>query len=68
MYKRQPLATILSAGMMLRLAFGLSAEADAVENAVRQTLRDGFRTGDIMEDGCTLVGCAGMGRLVAERL
>ena len=54
--------------MMLRLAFGLSAEADAVENAVRQTLRDGFRTGDIMEDGCTLVGCAGMGRLVAERL
>jgi len=35
---------------------------------VRQTLRDGFRTGDIMEDGCTLVGCAEMGRLVAERL
>lgn len=66
--KANPLATILSAGMMLRLAFGLSAEADAVENAVRQTLRDGFRTGDIMEDGCTLVGCAGMGRLVAERL
>ena len=51
---------------------GLSAdraeEADAVENAVRQTLRDGFRTGDIMEDGRTLVGCAEMGRLVAERL
>jgi 3-isopropylmalate dehydrogenase len=35
---------------------------------VRQTLRDGFRTGDIMEDGCILVGCAEMGRLVAERL
>ena len=66
--KANPLATILSAGMMLRLAFGLSEEADAVENAVRQTLRDGFRTGDIMEDGCTLVGCAEMGRLVAERL
>ena len=66
--KANPLATILSAGMMLRLAFGLSEEADAVENAVRQTLRDGFRTGDIMEDGCILVGCAEMGRLVAERL
>ena len=66
--KANPLATILSAGMMLRLAFGLSEEADAVENAVRQTLRDGFRIGDIMEDGCTLVGCAEMGRLVAERL
>ena len=66
--KANPLATILSAGMMLRLAFGLSKEADAVENAVRQTLRDGFRTGDIMEDGCILVGCAEMGRLVAERL
>ena len=66
--KANPLATILSAGMMLRLAFGLSEEADAVENAVRQTLRDGFRTGDIMEDGCTLVSCAEMGRLVAERL
>lgn len=66
--KANPLATILSAGMMLRLAFGLSEEADAVENAVRQTLRDGFRTGDIMEDGCTLVGCAEMGSLVAERL
>lgn len=66
--KANPLATILSAGMLLRLAFGLSKEADAVENAVRQTLRDGFRTGDIMEDGCTLVGCAEMGRLVAERL
>ena len=66
--KANPLATILSAGMMLRLAFGLSEEADAVENAVRQTLRDGFRTGDIMEDGCILVGCAEMGRLVGERL
>ena len=50
------------------LAPASAEEADAVENAVRQTLRDGFRTGDIMEDGCTLVGCTEMGRLVAERL
>lgn len=66
--KANPLATILSAAMMLRLAFQLGAEADAVENAVRQTLRDGFRTGDIMEEGKTLVGCTAMGQKVVERL
>lgn len=66
--KANPLATILSAAMLLRLAFQLGAEADAVENAVRQTLRDGFRTGDIMEPGKTLVGCAEMGQKVVERI
>ena len=66
--KANPLATILSAAMLLRLAFQLGAEADAVENAVRQTLRDGFRTGDIMEEGKTLVGCTAMGQKVVERL
>lgn len=66
--KANPLATILSAAMLLRLGLGMSAEADAIEEAVRRTLRDGFRTPDIMEPGMTLVGCARMGELVAERI
>ena len=66
--KANPLATILSAAMMLRLAFGLEKEADAVENAVRTSLKDGYRTGDIMEPGKTLVGTRKMGELVRERL
>lgn len=66
--KANPLATILSGAMLLRLGLGLDAEAACIEAAVRQTLRDGFRTGDIMEPGKTLVGCGEMGRLVIERL
>ena len=66
--KVNPLATILSAAMLLRMAFGLETEAAAVEKAVRAVLADGYRTGDIMEDGKTLVGCKEMGRLVIERL
>ena len=63
-----PLATILSAAMLLRLGLGLGDEADTVEAAVRAALAQGFRTGDIMEPGKTLVGCAKMGDLVLERL
>lgn len=66
--KANPLATILSAAMMLRLGFDLDVEADAVEAAVRRTLQDGFRTGDIMEAGTLLVGTQTMGDLVVERL
>ena len=66
--KANPLATILSAAMMLRLGLGMPDEADAVEKAVRAVLRGGFRTVDIMEDGMTAVGCARMGELVAERI
>lgn len=66
--KANPLATILSAAMMLRLGFDMDAEADAVEKAVRKTLQDGFRTGDIMEPGKVLVGTSAMGDLVMERL
>lgn len=66
--KANPLATILSGAMLLRLGLGLDAEATCIEAAVRQTLRDGFRTGDIMESDKTLVGCGEMGRLVIERL
>ncbi|MCM1111904.1 MAG: 3-isopropylmalate dehydrogenase [Muribaculum sp.] len=63
-----PIATVLSAAMMLRYSFDLDAEADAIENAVKQVLRDGYRTGDILSAGCTRVGCARMGDLLAERI
>lgn len=63
-----PIATILSAAMMLRYSLDLDEAADAIENAVRQVLKDGFRTGDIMSAGCTKVGCRQMGDLIAERI
>lgn len=63
-----PIATVLSAAMMLRYTFDLDKEADAVEEAVRKVLTEGYRTGDIMSEGCTLVGCSKMGDLLAERI
>jgi len=63
-----PIATILSASMMLRYSFDLDKEADAIDNAVKQVLKDGYRTGDIMSEGCELVGCSRMGDLLAERI
>lgn len=66
--KANPIATILSAAMMLRFTFDLDKEADAVEAAVQQVLKDGYRTGDIMSERCTLVGTVQMGDLIAERI
>ena len=66
--KANPLATILSGAMMLRIGFDMGKEADAIETAVRKALADGFRTGDIMEPGKTLLGCKEMGDKVVERL
>ncbi|MGI6018072.1 MAG: 3-isopropylmalate dehydrogenase [Marvinbryantia sp.] len=63
-----PIATILSAAMMLRFSLDQDAAADAVEAAVKQVLKDGYRTADIMSEGCTKVGCAQMGDLIAERI
>lgn len=63
-----PIATILSAAMMLRFSFDLDKEADAVEQAVDQVLKDGYRTGDIMSEGCTQVGTKEMGDLICERI
>ena len=63
-----PIATILSASMMLRYSFDLDREADAIDAAVKQVLADGYRTGDIMSEGCTKVGCSQMGTLLAERI
>ena len=66
--KANPIATILSAAMMLRFSLDLDEAADAIEAAVKQVLKDGYRTGDIMSEGCTLVGTAKMGNLIAERI
>ena len=63
-----PIATVLSAAMMLRYSFDLDREADAVEAAVKQVLQEGWRTVDIMSDGCRQVGCRQMGDLLAERI
>lgn len=63
-----PIATILSASMMLRYSFDLDKEADAIDNAVKQVLKDGYRTGDIMSAGCEQVGCTQMGDLIVERI
>lgn len=66
--KANPLATILSAAMMLRYSFDLDKEADAVEAAVEKVLEDGIRTIDIMSEGMTLVGCKEMGDEIIKRI
>ncbi|MCI8517169.1 MAG: 3-isopropylmalate dehydrogenase [Hungatella sp.] len=60
-----PIATILSAAMMLRYSFDLDKEAVAIEQAVQNVLTDGYRTGDIWQEGCTRVGTGRMGDLIA---
>ena len=66
--KANPIATILSASMMLRYSFDLDREADAIDEAVRKVLKDGYRTVDIMSEGCRQVSCEEMGDLIAERI
>ena len=63
--KANPIATILSAAMLLRYSLNLDEEADAVEAAVQKVLTDGYRTGDIMSEGCKAVGTKEMGDLIA---
>jgi 3-isopropylmalate dehydrogenase len=63
-----PLATILSVAMMYRYSLDMPKEAAAIEEAVRQVLKDGFRTPDIYQEGLTPVGTSGMGDEVVERL
>ena len=63
-----PIATILSGAMMLRYSLDLDKAADAVEEAVKQVLRDGYRTGDIWSEGCTRVGTDEMGTQIACRI
>ena len=63
-----PMATILSAAMMLRYTFGLGEEADAVEKAVKKVLADGHRTHDIAGDGEKAIGTEEAGRLIVENI
>ena len=64
--KANPIATILSAAMMLRYSLDLDKEADVVETAVQKVLTEGYRTGDIMSEGCKAVGTEEMGNLIAQ--
>ncbi len=63
-----PIATILSAAMMLRYSLDLDQEADAVEQAVKEVLAQGYRTVDIMSEGCTQLGTEEMGDKIAEAI
>ena len=63
-----PIACILSAAMMLRYSFSMPAEADAIEAAVNAVLDAGFRTADMMADGCTKVGCTAITYEILKRI
>ncbi|XME03849.1 3-isopropylmalate dehydrogenase [Lachnospiraceae bacterium C1.1] len=63
-----PIATILSAAMMLKYSFDLDKEADAIEEAVKTVLKEGIRTGDIMAPGCRKVNTDEMGSEIAARV
>lgn len=66
--KANPLATILSAAMMLRYSFNMQKEADAIEKAVSDTLTKGYRTADIMTEGKILVGTKEMSNQILKEL
>ncbi len=61
-----PIGTILAAGMMLKYSFDLSKESDAITAAVNETLNQGYRTADIMEDGAKQLTCSQMGDKIAS--
>ena len=63
-----PIGTIMSAAMMLRFSFDMPAEADAIEAAVNKALDEGYRTGDIMQDGMTKLKCSEMGTIIASNI
>ena len=63
-----PIATILSAAMMLKFSFGLTEESDAIEKAVTSVLDAGFRTPDIYSENTTKVGTKEIGRLICEAI
>lgn len=63
-----PIATVLSAAMMLRYSFDMNDEADAIEKALEKVLADGVRTGDIMSEGCRKVSCSEMGDAIAAAI
>ncbi len=63
-----PLGTILSVAMMLRYSFDMTGEADCIEQTVNQVLDEGYRTADIMQEGCKKVSCSEMGDQVLLHL
>ncbi len=63
-----PIATILSVGMMFKYSFSLNKEAESIERAVSEVLEEGFRTRDIWTQGNTLVSCSEMGDLIVSKL
>lgn len=66
--KANPMATILSAAMMLRYTFGLGQEADDIENAVKKVLADGYRTPDLMANGGKAIGTKEAGELITSAI
>lgn len=66
--KANPIATILSAAMMLRFSFNLTGAANDIERAVETVLNKGFRTADISQSGMKVVGCRGMGEAIISLL
>lgn len=63
-----PIATILSASMMLKYSFGNDAAAKSIEDAVKAVLKSGYRTPDIKADGTAVIGTKQMGTLIAEAI
>jgi 3-isopropylmalate dehydrogenase len=66
--KANPLATLLSLAMMFRFSFDLAREADLLDGAARNVVAKGYRTGDIMAEGCTLVTTSRMGDEILKEL
>ena len=66
--KANPIATVLSAAMLLRYSFDMDAEADAVEKAVSKALSDGYCTGDIYTEGMKKLTCSEMGDVIAANI
>ena len=66
--KANPIGTILAAAMMLKYSFDMEEESAAIESAVNQALSAGYRTGDMMSEGMTLVGCKEMGKIIRSYL
>ena len=58
----------MSAAMMLRYQFGEEEAATKIEKAVNDLLDDGYRTGDIMSEGCTQIGCVKMGEILMQKI
>ena len=63
-----PIATILSAAMMLKYSFSMDEQYETIVHAVRKTLKDGYRTQDIKQDGMQIIGCKKMGDIIKDNI